>query len=144
MSLASYVARRLMYDVCEIVMPVLYSTHYETVYNELCNFMERFTQHSGRDIIPNLPSRTESAYELREDMLDFYEGILRSSNDTNSILTLSSLFIITYYMMVKYSDDPVLCSNISFKFEVTTESLGGWMVFDLRRDSQETAMTSYQ
>ena len=129
MSLASYVARRLMYDVCEIVMPVLYSTHYETVYDELFNFMDRFTRHSGREIIPNLPRRTESAYELKEDMLDFYEGIFRGSNDANSILTLNSLFTITYYMMVKYSDDPVLCSNISFQFEVTAETLGGWTFF---------------
>ena len=129
MSLASYVARRLMYDVCEIVMPVLYSTHYETVYGELFNFMDRFTRHSGREIISNLPRRTESAYELKEDMLDFYEGIFRGSNDANSILTLNSLFTITYYMMVKYSDDPVLCSNISFQFEVTTETLGGWVFF---------------
>lgn len=129
MSISSYVARRLMCDVCEIIMPIQYSTHYEDVYNQLFNFMDRFTRQSGREIIPNLPRHTDSAYELKEDMLDFYEDIFRGFNDANSILTLNSLFTITYYMMVKYSDDPVLCSNISFQFEVTTERLGGWGYF---------------
>ena len=129
MSLANYVARRLLYDICEIATPVQHSTHYERVFNELLNFMDRFTHYCGREIVPLLPRRTESFYELREDMFDIYEGIFRGSDDINSVLTLNSLFVMTYYMMVKYEYDPVLCSHISFQFEVTTERLGGWIFF---------------
>ena len=129
MSLASYVGRRVLYDICEIVTPILHGTHYESVYNDLCTFMDRYTRHCGRHIIPNLPRRKTSSNELREDMLDLYDGIFRGSHDSNSILTLNSLFTMTYYMMVKYDNDPVLCSNISFQFEVMTERLGGWRFF---------------
>ena len=128
MSLASYVARRLLYDICDIATPV-HSTHYENVYNELFYFMYRYTQYCGREIIPNLPIQRESFSELNNDMLDLYEGIFSASDDINSRLTLNSLFVMTYYMMVKYRDDPVLCSYITFQFEVTTERLGGWIFF---------------
>lgn len=132
MSLASYVARRILYDICEIVTPIHHSTHYENVYSELYNAMDRLTHYCGREIIPHLPSRRESVYELREDMFDLYEGIFKGSHDVNTILALNSLFAMTYYMMVKYRDDPVLCSQITFQFEVTTERLGGWRFFSER------------
>ena len=130
MHLASYVARRVLSDVCEIATPVLHSTHYENVYNRLCVFMDRFTHYCGREIIPNLPQRKVSRHELREDMLHLFGGVFRGSHDVNSILTLNSLFTMTYYMMVLYSDDPSLCSNIAYQFEITTERLGGWLFFN--------------
>lgn len=124
MDFSNYVARRMLCEICEIATPL--NPLYEPGYNALFNWMEHYTERFGTIILPNLPRLKATPDELLNDMLEIYSGIFEVVYDINAMVTLNSLFTISFYMMVKYKERLVMCSNISYYFELITRRLGSW------------------
>ena len=115
-----YVARRLLFDHCDIIAVI--DDRFEEIYRKLIIWMERFTVLYGARIIPALPTVKESEQELKSDMIRLYSEIMASGNRT----LLEPLFTITYFMMIKYSHNPALCSRIPFYFAIIASNVTSW------------------
>ena len=130
MDAAGYVSRCMLCDICEILSPT--NPRYEPIYEALFNWMEVFTRQYGGSIIHRLPCLKTNEDELLVDMAELYDGILRRVQDTNSMLTLNTLFTISFYMMVRYKETPRLCSKISYYFELISYRLRSWELLENR------------
>ena len=130
----AYVARRLLYDICDILTPV--EDEYEECYRLLINWMSVCTNRFGRRIIPSLPAVKENHDELLNDMVELYSGILSVRNPKNTRPTLNALFTATYYMMVQYKHNVVLCSHISYYFQLITSQLNCWDSFPFNHENE--------
>lgn len=125
MDAADYVARRLLFEVCDIVTAL--DDHFEPIFEDLWNWSVEYTKRFGSDIIHRLPGGSRSQEELLSDMAQLYDGIFSRMNDDHSITTLHSLFTLTLYMMVKYKDiGASICSEIAFDFYLITRRLESW------------------
>ena len=125
MNVSDYVARRLLFEVCDIV--TVLDDKFEPFFDDLWNWTEEFTQRFGGDLIHRLPSGSTSREMLLNDMSQLYEGIFSRMNDDHSITTLHSLFTVTFYMMMKYKDiGASMCSEIAFDFYLITRRLESW------------------
>ena len=134
MNFAGYVARRMLYEVCNII--VLKDSNYEYGYNTLYDWMIFFTLRAGSSTIARLPSRKQTSEELFEDILILYRGILSRVDSVNNLLTVKCLFTMSFYMMKKYKDDPVLCSDISRWFQLISYRLGRWSILANNYENQ--------
>ena len=129
MNASDYVARRLLFEVCDIV--TVLDDHFEPIFEDLWNWSEEFTKRFGSDIIHRLPGGRTSREELLSDMSQLYRGVFSRMNDDHSITTLQSLFTLTFYMMMKYKDIGAnLCSEIAFDFYVITRRLESWELLE--------------
>ena len=134
MNFAGYVSRRMLYEVCNIA--VLKDSNYEYGYNALYDWTIFFTSRAGPSTIARLPSCKQTSEELFADILVLYSGILRGVDSVDSLLTVKCLFTISFYMMKKYKDDPVLCSDISTWFQLISYRLGGWSILANNYENQ--------
>ena len=130
MDAAGYVARRMLWDICEILSPS--NPRYEPLYEALFNWMEVYTRQFGGSIIHKLPALKTNEDALLFDMAEIYDGILSKVQDTNSMLTLNALFTVSFYMMVRYKETPRLCSKISYYFELISYRLCSWDLLENR------------
>ena len=125
MNAPDYVARRLLFEVCDIVTAV--DDHFEPLFDDLWNWTEEFTIRFGSDIIRRLPAGSTSREELLNVMSQLYDGVFSRMNDEHSIATLHSLFTLTFYMMMKYKCiGASMCSEIAFDFYLATRRLRSW------------------
>ena len=130
---AGYVARRMMWDICEILSPI--NLRYEPIYEALFNWMEVYTRRYGGSIIYRLPSLKTNENELLFDMATLYAEILSRIEDINSMISLNTLFTVSFYMMVRYKETPRLCSKISYYFELISYRLSSWNILENRYES---------
>jgi hypothetical protein len=124
MELVSYVARRMLEDVCGIA--VISNPAHEPLYEVLYGWTELCTERFQTELFPNLPCIKQTPGDLSNDMLLLYAGILRNFGNPHSRRTLNGLFTITFYMMIQYKEHPDMCSLISYDFELLTRRLRGW------------------
>ena len=94
-----YVARRMLFDVCDIITPI--DGRLEPIYDALLDWMERYTEEYGGDIYHRLIGDRLDRDELLSDMSSLYSGIFARMDNSLSITTLRSLFTVTFYMTVK-------------------------------------------
>ena len=124
MELVSYVARRMLKDVCEIEVPI--NPAYELAYIQLCRWTDYCSTWRGPELFPNLPCVKQTSEDLNDDMMIIYVNYLTRVEDTHSRSTLHGLFSLSLYMMIKYKEHPDMCNLISRNFELLTYRLGGW------------------
>lgn len=124
MELVSYVARRMLKDVCRI--DVIINPAYESAYRQLSGWTNHCSTWRGPEIFPNLPCVKQTPDELSDDMLVIYTDFLITIEDPHSRCTLHGLFSVSLYMMIKYKEHPDMCNLISRNFELLTYRLGGW------------------
>ena len=124
MEFSNYVARRMLYEICNIATPL--NSLYEHGYQNLYVWMELYTERFGGVILHNLPSRKSTSVELLSDMVELYTGVFSRVEDMNDMTTLHSMFTISFYMMEKYKEHSAMCSNISYYFELMTRHLDSW------------------
>ena len=124
MEVSDYVARRMFFEVYDIEM--LLNMDFESVYDDLYEWMERYTEQFG-DLFYRLPSCKSTSDELMNDLTLLYTGILDRIDDIESITTLNALFTVSFYMMVKYrNQQPFMCGYISYYFKLVTQRLESW------------------
>ena len=128
MELVSYVASRMLKDVCGI--DVIINPAYEPTYRNLCSWTDHCSTWRGPGIFPGLPSVKETVAELSDDMLIIYVDFLTRVPDVNSRGVVHGLFTVSLYMMIKYKDYPDKCYIISENFELITQRLGGWRLIN--------------
>ena len=131
MNKASYVSRRLLYDICDIMTPI--DSELEYIFSLLRNWMMVFTDRFGNRI--RVPQIRERAEDMRRDIAQLYSAILHYYRNRDSIRTLNCLFTITYYMMLRYKDNVILCSQISTYFYLIARDLESWDTFSLSYDN---------
>ncbi len=125
MSVVSYVARRMLDEVCEIATPI--NPLYEPIFQELYDWLELYTDQYGGRVFFRLPEPKQRVSELCNDMVKLYAGIFEGAGDEkDAFVTVQSLFTVSFYMMIKYRDSPSLCSIIPLCFELTSKDLDGW------------------
>ena len=125
MALVSYVARRMLDEVCEIATPI--DPRYEPTFQELYDWFELYTDQYGGRVYFRLPEPKQCVPELCNDMVRLYAGIFGGVGDEKeALVTVRSLFTVSFYMMIKYRDSPSLCSNIPLYFELISKDLNGW------------------
>ena len=124
MESSAYVARRLLFEVCDILIPI--DEQLEFVYNELYDWMERYTEQFGGELFHRLPSCKATRDELLSDMSQLYSGIFARMDDMHNITTLRCLFTITFYMMVKYKAQETMCGDIAYYFRLISRRLESW------------------
>ena len=73
-----------------------------------------------------IPPLTRAQQEIKKK----YSGVLQGVTNIDDVLTIRSLFTISFYMMVKYKADPALCSNISYYFELISQGLRAWQTIN--------------
>ena len=123
-----YVARRILFDLCDIITPI--DARLEPIYDALLDWMERYTEAYGGDIYHRLPGDRMDRDELLSDMSQLYAGIFARVDNSHSITTLRSLFTVTFYMTVKYKEHPALCSDIVQYFTWISRRLGSWNILE--------------
>ena len=131
MNKASYVSRRLLYDICDIMTPI--ESELECIFSLLRNWMLIFTDRFGTRI--RVPQIRERAEDMRRDLAQLYSAIFHYYRNRNSTRTLNCIFTITYYMMLRYKDNVILCSQISTYFYVITRDLESWDSFPSSYDT---------
>ena len=124
MELVSYVARRMLKDVCWVEVTLNHT--YEPTYRQLCNWTDYCSTWRGQELFPNLPCLKQTLDELSDDMLEIYVDFLTNVEDVHSGSTLHGLFSISLYMMIRYKEHPNMCNLISENFELLTRRLKGW------------------
>ena len=135
MNVADYVARRMLDDVCEI--PTAINSNYEFFYGELFDWMQLYTEQFGGRVLHRLPRCKNSREELLHDMAELYSGVLSRVEDINSMITLHSLFTLSFYMMVRYKEHPDMCGNISYYFGLITRRLESWNLLNYITDNYD-------
>lgn len=128
MDSSDYVARRMLFEICDIITPL--EGRFEPIYEDLHDWMHRYTQEYGGDIFHRLPSCKTSRDELLNDVSRLYAGIFARMSDAHSITTLHSLFTISFYMMMKYKEQPTMCGDIVYYFRVISRRLESWNTFN--------------
>ena len=128
MESSDYVARRMLFEVCDILVPI--DERFEFAYNNLCDWMERYTAEFGGPLFHRLPSCKTTRDELLNDMSQLYSGIFARMDDMHNITTLRSLFTITFYMMVKYKEQTIMCGDIVYYFRLISRRLESWDTFE--------------
>ena len=131
MESSDYVARRLLFEVCDILTPV--DDRFEHIYNELYHWMDRYTEEFDGEVFYRLPSCRATRDELLCDMSQLYSGIFARMDDMHNITTLRCLFTITFYMMVKYKAQETMCGDIAYYFRLISRRLESWNSFEWRR-----------
>ena len=134
MDIVGYVARRMLWDVCEIITPL--NSIYEDTYDTLFNWMEMYTDRFGGRILHRLPPCKSTEAELLSDMAELYAGVISATDDIDDLRTLHCLFTISFYMMVRYKETPRLCSKISYYFELISYRLTSWDVLTNRYENE--------
>ena len=130
MESSAYVARRMLFEVCDILTPI--DEHLEFVYNELYDWMELYTERFGGDIFHRLPSCRTNRDQLLRDISRLYTGIFARIDDMHNITTLRTLFTVTFYMMVKYKEQTIMCEDIAYYFRLISRRLESWDRFEQR------------
>ena len=130
MESSDYVARRLLFEVCDILTPV--DERFEHIYNALYDWMDRYTEEFNGEVFYRLPSCKATRDELLSDMSHLYSGIFARIDDMHTITTLRSLFTITFYMMVKYKAQETMCGDIAYYFRLISRRLESWNSFEWR------------
>ncbi len=131
MESSDYVARRMLFEVCDILVPI--DERFEFAYNNLYDWMERYTAEYGGDLFHRLPNCKTSRGELLNDMSQLYSGIFARMDDMHNITTLRSLFTVTFYMMVKYKEQIFMCGVIAYHFSLISRRLESWDTFEQHR-----------
>lgn len=128
MNYPNYVSRRMLLDVCDISTSI--DPRGEPFYDTLFTWMEVFTTRFSTQLLSGLPPLRTSSLDLDKDMIDVYSSILRAVPDVHSVATLNCLFTVSFYMMVRYKETPVLSSNIANGFELISRTLRGWQLLE--------------
>lgn len=128
MAFSDYVARRMLCDICNIVTPI--ESRFEHGYDDLCKWMESYTTQFDGAIFNRLPRCKTIRDELLNDMSQLYTGIFSRVNDIHGITTLHCLFTLSFYMMVKYKEQPIMCGEISYYFRLITQRLESWEILN--------------
>ena len=134
MDINGYVARRMLWDICDIEVPL--NSLYEPVYEALFTWMEDYSREFDAAILFRLPRCKTTQEELMSDMVEIYTGILSVVRDINDMRTLNCLFTVSFYMAVKYKDNPAMCRKISYYFELISYSLRSWDILMNRYENE--------
>ena len=124
MDLPSYIAYRMYCDVNMI--PTRYNIAFEKVFRELTDFALAYTEQYAARMFHKIPENRTSIDELLTDTKDIFTGITKELGTVDSVLAIRSLFIPSYYLMIKYKKDPQMCGHVSFWFDVFTHKSKGW------------------
>lgn len=123
MDVARYVSWRMFSDICGL--PMRESAEHEQVFQELFSWMSHYTRHFNGRLFLRLPPIRDDLHDLIEDLRIIYRTVF-NHYDVQDELLIRSLFITTYYLMIKYMQYPLMCANISFYFEAITYDFNGW------------------
>ena len=126
MDLPSYVAYRMYCDINEI--PIRHHKTFEEVFQLLSRFMSAYTTQYGSQMFPKIPGNRTTIDEALMDTTEIFKGILTTLGSVDNPLVIKTLFVASYYMMVKYKSTPVLCGNISFWFDTLSHNSEGWNI----------------
>ena len=126
MDLPSYVAYRMYCDINEI--PIRHHKTYEGVFQLLGNFTSAYTRQYGSHMFPKIPGNRTSIDEVLMDTTEIFKGILTTLGSVDNPLVIKTLFVASYYMMVKYKSAPSICGNISFWFDTLSHKSKGWNI----------------
>ena len=96
------------------------------------------------EVLSRLPKVKTNEGELLQDMTKIYSEILHGVQDTQSMLFLNCLFTISFFMMVRYKETPVLSSHIAYHFELISYRLQSWRLLqdEVQRERGENTETN--
>lgn len=124
MDLSGYIAYRMYCDVNAI--PTRHNFMFEKVFEDLIDFAFEYTTQYEARIFHKIPGKRTSIEDLLTDTKEIFAGITEQLGTVDSVLAIKTLFITSYYLMVKYRKDPQKCGHISFWFDVFTNTSKGW------------------
>ena len=124
MDLPGYIAYRMYCDINAI--PIRQNSVFDKVFEDLIDFAHNYTTQYAARIFYTIPGNRTSIEELLTDTKDIFKGITQQLGTVDSVLAIRTLFITSYYLMVKYREDPRKCGHISFWFDVFTNKSKGW------------------
>ena len=124
MDLPGYIAYRMYCDVNDI--PTRHNCVFEKVFEELIDFAYSYTTQYAARIFHKIPGNRTTIDELLTDIREIFAAITKQLGTVDSVLAIQTLFITSYYLMVKYRTDPRMCGHISFWFDVFTYKSKGW------------------
>ena len=124
MDLPGYIAHRMYCDINAI--PTRHNVVFEKVFEDLIDFAYEYTIQYVAEIFHRIPGNRASIEEVLTDISEIFAGITEQLGTVDSVLAIQTLFIASYYLMVKYRMDPQKCGHISFWFDVFTNKSKGW------------------
>ena len=124
MDLPGYIAYRMYCDVNAI--PSRHNSAFEKVFEELIDFAFEYTTQYAARIFHKIPGNRTTIEELLTDTREIFAAITTQLGTVDSVLAIQTLFITSYYLMIKYRMDPRKCGHISFWFDVFTNKSKGW------------------
>ena len=122
MDKAAYIGQRMLYDICDVMIPI--NSENEQCYSYMIRLMHLMTERNAHLI--RLPTRKTNLQDVIEDVIDIYTSIFDAFPDRNSLPVLNCLFTITFYMVIQYKEDIRICSRISCCFAVITTTFNFW------------------
>ena len=136
MEVSDYVSRRMLFDVCDIAVPL--NADFEPIYEALYKWMECYTEQFGT-VFYRLPACKTTREELMDDMVHLFTGIFDRVSDIDGITTLHALFTVSFYMMIKYKDyQASMCGNICYYYKLITQRLKSWDTLEYLTNTSDT------
>lgn len=124
MELSHYIAFRAYCEVHSFPCRPL-NHHYENIFNKLMDFMNLYTIKNNGQIFSRIRGGRTSEDELLIDVLTLFRAIIKELHG-ESVLTVRTLFVATYYMMIKYKDNRQLSGYIAFWLDAFAYKFSGW------------------
>ena len=112
---------------CDIhAIPSHYNLPFEKVFRELTDFASAYTEQYNAKLFYQIPGDKTSIDELLTVTKEIFGGITKELGTIDTVLAIKTLFIASYYLMIKYKGNARLSGHISFWFDVVTHKSKGW------------------